>query len=140
VFQHILIPVDLDEPSSWTKAMPAAAALAKAFDAQVTAMTVITNRDAQAQAAWSTISYSALVDKTTAQLAEIADRELGRGRAAVRVGSGSVYGAILDAAVDIAADLIVMSSHRPAMREFLIGANAARVARHAKCSVMIVRE
>jgi len=140
MFRQILVPVDLDEPSSWSKAIPAARALADAFDARLTVMTVITDRDATSEAAWSAINYGALVDKTTTHLANLADRELGKDKAAVRVGSGSIYAAILDAAADIEADLIVMASHRPAMRDFLIGANASRVARHARCSVMIVRE
>ena len=37
------------------------------------------------------------------------------------------------------ADLIVLASHRPEMKDYLIGANAASVARHARCSVLVVR-
>ena len=38
------------------------------------------------------------------------------------------------------ADLIVVGSHRPAMRDYLLGTNAARVVRHAHCSVLVARE
>ena len=38
------------------------------------------------------------------------------------------------------ADLIVMASHRPELKDFLLGPNAARVVRHANCSVLVVRE
>ena len=37
------------------------------------------------------------------------------------------------------ADLIVIGSHRPAMSTYLLGSNAKTVARHATCSVLIVR-
>jgi nucleotide-binding universal stress UspA family protein len=37
------------------------------------------------------------------------------------------------------ADLIVVGSHRPAMKDYLLGTNAARVVRHAHCSVLVVR-
>jgi universal stress protein F len=47
---------------------------------------------------------------------------------------------ILTAAKDRAVDLIVMASHRPEMLDYLIGPNAAHVARHAACSVLILRQ
>ena len=37
-------------------------------------------------------------------------------------------------------DVVVMAAHRPSPKEYLLGANAARVARHAGCSILIVRE
>jgi len=40
----------------------------------------------------------------------------------------------------IGADLIVLASHRPAMKDYLLGANASRVVRHAPCSVFVVRD
>jgi nucleotide-binding universal stress UspA family protein len=52
---------------------------------------------------------------------------------------GTVYEEILRLADDIGADLIVMASHRPALKDFLIGPNAARVVRHADISVLVVR-
>jgi nucleotide-binding universal stress UspA family protein len=38
------------------------------------------------------------------------------------------------------ADLVVVGSHRPAMKDYLLGTNAARVVRHARCSVLVARE
>ncbi len=56
------------------------------------------------------------------------------------VGEGTVYEVILDMAEKVEADLIVMASHRPELQDYLLGPNAARVVRHAKCSVLVVRE
>lgn len=56
------------------------------------------------------------------------------------VTDGAVYEAILIMAEKVNADLIIMSSHRPEMRDYLLGPNAARVVRHGKCSVMVVRD
>jgi nucleotide-binding universal stress UspA family protein len=33
-----------------------------------------------------------------------------------------------------------MGSHRPELSDYLLGPNAGKVVRHAKCSVMVVRE
>ncbi len=67
--------------------------------------------------------------------------EIGEGRSfKVAVADGTIYVGILDLAANIEADLIIMASHRPEMRDYLLGANAAKVVRHAKCSVMVVRD
>ncbi len=56
------------------------------------------------------------------------------------VGHGTIYQEVLRAADRIGADLIVMASHRPELRDYLIGPNAARVMRHANASVLVVRD
>lgn len=58
-------------------------------------------------------------------------------RQAVR--SGNIGGEILAEADECGADLIVMASHRPEMKDYLIGPNAAFVARHGTCSVLVLR-
>jgi nucleotide-binding universal stress UspA family protein len=52
---------------------------------------------------------------------------------------GTIYDEILRAADKLEADVIVMGSHRPALKDYLLGPNAARVMRHARCSVYVVR-
>ena len=46
---------------------------------------------------------------------------------------------IIAAAEDSNADLIMIASHKPGLRDYFIGSTAARVVRHAGCSVLIVR-
>jgi nucleotide-binding universal stress UspA family protein len=55
------------------------------------------------------------------------------------VRQGGTYHEILEEAAAIKADLIVMTSHRPAMRTYFLGSNAGHVVRYAKCSVLVVR-
>lgn len=55
------------------------------------------------------------------------------------VDHGVIYKIILHYAREVAADLIVMSAGRPELEDYLLGPNAARVVRHAKCSVLVVR-
>ncbi|MEM9104884.1 MAG: universal stress protein [Pseudomonadota bacterium] len=52
---------------------------------------------------------------------------------------GSIYEEIISAADSGDVDLIVVGSHRPALKDYLLGPNAARVVRHARQSVMVVR-
>ncbi|MEM1272732.1 MAG: universal stress protein [Pseudomonadota bacterium] len=53
--------------------------------------------------------------------------------------NGHPAGKILDEAARLLIDLIVITSHASDVREFLLGSTAARVARRAPCSVLIVR-
>ena len=55
------------------------------------------------------------------------------------VRQGGIYHEILEEAKAIGADLIMMSSHRPAMRTYFLGSNAGHVVRYARCSVLVVR-
>ena len=74
------------------------------------------------------------------KLAEIAAGiSLPTGRVSAVVTMGSVYDDVLQEAERSAADLIVVGSHRPSMATYLIGSNAVRIVRHAKCSVLVVR-
>ncbi len=56
------------------------------------------------------------------------------------VGYGTVYEEILKIAKETGCDMIVNASHRPELKDYLLGPNAARVVRHAGCSDMVVRD
>lgn len=55
------------------------------------------------------------------------------------VTTGRVYEQILRLAKQSGADLIVVGAHTADLADYLLGPNAARIVRHAKCSVYVVR-
>lgn len=55
------------------------------------------------------------------------------------IAHGSIYEEILETANTLDVDLIVIGSHRPALKDYLLGPNASRVVRHASQSVLVVR-
>jgi len=57
----------------------------------------------------------------------------------VEVRAGHAYQTILEVAEEKSADLIVITSHRPGLQDYFLGSTAAKVVRHAKCSVHVVR-
>ncbi len=57
----------------------------------------------------------------------------------VHVGHGTIYEEIIKTADRLGCDLIVVGSHRPELKDYLLGPNAARVARHARQSIFVVR-
>lgn len=140
MYSSILVPVDLDEPSSWEKSVPVGLALASAFNARIALATVVPDTVAEREAQWSAIGYRRLLDVAAARLGLLADELQGETQLDRRVGSGPIAKGILGLAEGVEADLIVLASHRPEMKDWLIGANASRVVRHAPCSVMVVRD
>ena len=59
--------------------------------------------------------------------------------AVTAIAEGKAAPAILDYAQAHHVDCIVIASHRPGMQDWLIGSTAARVVRHARCSVHVLR-
>ena len=72
-----------------------------------------------------------------ARLRELDARLASNAKIVVRVGSPARE--IIDLAEKEGADLIVIGSHRPDFYNYLIGATADRVVRHAQCSVLVDR-
>jgi nucleotide-binding universal stress UspA family protein len=60
-------------------------------------------------------------------------------KAEVQILTGQAAGAILGAADTVGADLIIVSSHRPGLSDYLLGSTASRVVRHAQCAVLVIR-
>jgi len=60
-------------------------------------------------------------------------------KAEIEVRKGNSYNGIIHSANDIGADLIMINSHHPELKDFLLGSTAAKVVRHAQCSVLVDR-
>jgi universal stress protein F len=57
----------------------------------------------------------------------------------VEVRVGHPYKTILEVAQEKRAEMIIVSSHQPELQNFFLGSTAAKVVRHATCSVLVVR-
>ena len=77
------------------------------------------------------------VKDATDRLAALDAKLSASARQIVRVGSPARE--IVDVAEKEGADLIIIASHRPDFTNYLIGATADRVVRHATCSVLVDR-
>lgn len=141
MYKHILVPVDVGEAGSWEKAFETTRKLADTFSAQVTVMTVIPDLRTGAVAQYFPADYEkAAIAEETEELKSIIGKVPTLKDAGVRVSFGTIYSEILDTAEELGCDLIVMASHRPGLEQFLLGPNAAKVVRHARCSVFVVRD
>ena len=80
-------------------------------------------------------------DEAEKKLKEIAGKHIPKDMfAGVVVENGTVYKEIVEAAKDLDISQIVMGANRPSLADYLLGPNSARVARHAGCSVTVVRD
>lgn len=141
MYKNILLAVDLNEESSWRRALPTAVECCRAFASTLHVVTVAPDFSMPLVGQFFPEDFA----KT------VADNLLEALRAFVRanvpsdlrvrhiVSGGTVYQEILRIAGDIDADLIVIAAHRPELKDYLLGPNAARVVRHAECSVLVVR-
>ena len=142
MYQTILLPVDLNEESSWKKALPTALELCRAHGAKLHVMTVVPDFGMAIVGSFFPDGYGdralAGADKTLTDF--VAAHIPGDLDVTRDVCHGTVYEEILETAKRIDADLIVMAAHRPGQADYLLGPNAARVVRHADCSVLVVRD
>lgn len=142
MFRHILVPVDLSDKHSWRKALPVAISLCETFQARLHLLTVVPEFGLPMVGQYFPEGYEAkLRQQVMKQLKEFAAQQVPDAIRCQRIiAEGKVYQEILHAAETVKADLIVMGSHRPELKDFLLGPNAAKVVRHARISVMVVRE
>jgi nucleotide-binding universal stress UspA family protein len=141
MYSSILVSIDLGDAVMADKTIKTAVDYARVFDARLHVMTVVPNygmsivggffpkeheQEAIAHADAALHEFTRLhVPK------ELKHRHI--------VGHGSIYREILRYADIARADLIILAAATPGPEDFLIGPNAARVVRHAKISVLVIR-
>jgi nucleotide-binding universal stress UspA family protein len=142
MYKHILVAIDLNEESGWRQPLIAGAEHARKFGADLTVMTVVREVEALMRAKVAPIGYELFVaeleNKLAARVRETNAFDL-HPKLFVTHGE-SIYDEILLHAKEAEVDLIVVGSHRPAMKDYLLGTNAGRVVRYAICSVLVARE
>jgi nucleotide-binding universal stress UspA family protein len=135
------LTLDLAHDATWTRALPVALDATRAWNAQLHLLTVVPEIAVPALMQAGPYDYQArLVPETQRALEQFVREHVpAELQAQPIVTYGSVYRQILQVAGQIPADLVVMAAHRPQAGDFLIGSNAERVSRRARCTVMLVR-
>jgi len=140
MFRSILVPIDLADTDLAKPAIETAAALAQTWKGVVRLLNVLPMTPVML-AEYVPPDFDAQQRQTSEEALTIVARESGveASRISTMVRQGGIYHEILEEAAAIKADLIVMTSHRPAMRTYFLGSNAGHVVRYATCSVLVVR-
>ena len=142
MYKNILLPIDLVHKGSWNKALEVALEHSRAFDSKMHIMTVIPDSGmAMVSQYFSKSAVDKIVEETTDALKKFTETNIPEGTKVKHiVALGNVYESIINTAKKIDADLIIMSAHRPELKDYLLGPNAARVVRHSDRSVLVVRD
>ncbi|QDZ00330.1 universal stress protein [Nitratireductor mangrovi] len=142
MFERILVPVDLGEVDIANRTLAVAEELADKHGARLDVLTVVpTYTMSIVGAAFPKDFAETTLEAVRARLKEMLDaRPDGKVTVKGHVAHGTIYDEIMKAANALGSDLIVMASHRPELKDYLLGPNAARVVRHARQSVFVVRD
>src|SRR4051794_5291939 len=140
MFNSILVPLDLSDTDLAKPALATAATLSQTWSGAVRLLNVLPMTPVML-AEYVPADFDAQQREASEEALSIVARESGiePARISYVLRQGGIYHEILEEAAAINADLIVMTSHRPAMRTYFLGSNAGHVVRYAKCSVLVVR-
>jgi universal stress protein F len=136
MYKKIVVPVEMGQLDKGEKILAKAQALLDA-DGVIVLINIV-----EAMPSYMTIDLpadflDASLKDAEKKLAALETKFSASAKRIVRVGSPARE--IMAVAEEEAADLIVIASHRPGFTNYLIGATADRVVRHAKCSVLVDR-
>lgn len=138
---NVLLPVDLQHPESWEKALPVARRLAGETGI-IHLLGIVHDFGSSMVATFLPKGYE---QKALQAMKEALDEFAARhfpdeSRVRIHVGHGHIAETILKAAARHGADLIVMASDKPdELRSILVSRDANAVVRHSPVSVMVVR-
>jgi nucleotide-binding universal stress UspA family protein len=140
MFKSILVPIDLADTDLAKPAIATAISLSDASNGTVRLLNVLQMTPVML-AEYVPADFDVQQRQSSEDALAIVAREAGLepSRISSVVRQGGIYHEILEEAQAIKADLIVMTSHRPAMKTYFLGSNAGHVVRYAKCSVLVVR-
>lgn len=141
MFSKVLVPIDTTYQSDdWTQApLAVASELASKSDGLIHVMSVIPRNLLEGY--YPDLYTERVAEDVMRKLQEIVKRYCPPdAHVETSVEEGSICNNILAVARKLPADIIVMASHGPMIKDYLLGSNAGHIALHAPCSVFVVRE
>ena len=140
MFKRVLVPVDVSLPAEARKILTAAKDLAAPWGSELHVMTVVP--DVGMPIVGSYFEEGQEDESLAAAKAELkaAVADSGITPTKLYLHAGTVYDRVIKLAKKIDADLILISAHSPVLKDYLLGSNAARIVRHSKRSVLVLRD
>ncbi|WP_417512882.1 universal stress protein [Minwuia sp.] len=141
MFKDILVPLDLGDKTESERLLGRAETLAAQSDARLHVMTVVPDYATPLVASFFPKDYEKnAVAEGEKDLKAFVSGHSAKGIVAQYiVGHGSVYKEVVRMAGKTGCDLIIMGPGASDESDYLLGHNAARVMRHAACSVLLLR-
>jgi len=136
MFKTILLPVDLAHLDEGKKILDVALSL-MSENTEIILLYVIEDVPN-----WSDIRLPPDFKEKSMQSAHVALQSIAattEKEVKIEVRTGHAYSTILKDAEAVNADLIILASHKPGLKEYFIGSNTSKVVSHANCSVLVLR-
>jgi nucleotide-binding universal stress UspA family protein len=140
MFKKILVPIDLSDPELVRPAIDTAVVMARGSSGSVRLVHVVPMTPvmlAEYVPPDFDVQQRKSAEDALATLASESGLEATNISSVVR--QGGIYHEVVEEAKAIAADLIVMTAHKPGLRTYFAGSNAGHVVRYATCSVLVLR-
>ncbi len=141
MFKKILVPLDVTQADAGEAGLKAAAALGAQSGAELGLLNVSSPVPNLVAVQLPGNYIESAQENASKVMGEMASKAgLKEGSYEIQTAHGGAYDEILSVAGTSGADLIVVTSHQPGLSDYLLGSTAAKVVRHAKISVLVIRE
>ncbi len=142
MFSKIVIPIDLTERFPWSMVAPVAMNFVNSFGSELHFVHIVPNYSlSMVQDYLPKHWFQDQVEKSNKSIQEKFKKYFPSEIIPVfHVGRGNVYDEVLRYVESIKAELIILPAIRPELGDYMLGPNASKIARHAKISVMLVRD
>ena len=140
MYQQILVPVDLAHKDTARHTAAVAKSMAETGKSNLTILNVVPELPGYVAVQMPDGLVKRVRTDAEDELKQLA-QDLGLDKdCSLQIRIGRPHNEILELADEIGADLIVITSHQPGIEDYLLGSVAAKVVRHAKCSVLVERQ
>ncbi len=141
MFKTILLAVDVNDLAGSERPAEAAIGLASSEGASLHVMNVVPDFGMSIVGSYFSPDHNKriLAEAKSALETWAKDRFSEFSQVKLHVDQGSIYDRVLKEASNVDADVIIVGAHKSQLQDYLMGPNAARIARHASQSVFIVR-
>jgi len=136
MYKTIIVPIDLGHVEHGKPTIDVAKSLADK-GAKIVLVNVVEGVPAHVTSVLPDDAHEKIIEHAESELKTLAKLAGADVEAVIR--EGHPPSAIITLAEEKGADLIIVASHRPDWHDYLLGSTAARVVRHAQCSVLVVR-
>ncbi len=137
MFTHIMVPVDLVHKDKLQKALDIAGDMAKRHSAKVHIVTV--SGDLPGALGHTPAEVAQALTAFAAELKETYGVDIEAHPVKSNDPATDTTRRLMASIDDIGADLVIMASHQPGIMEHIFNSHGGYIARHAKCSVFVVR-
>jgi len=138
VFKKIMTPVDLAHIGDLGKSLQCGVDLARHYNAEIVYVGVTSS--APSATAHNPAEYAEKLAEFSAAQSEKHGVTTSAQAITSHDPATDVDDALLDAVKETGADMVIMASHLPKLTDYIWPSNGGKIAAHAACTVMVVRD